>query len=216
MTLKYILFDLDDTLYPRNTPIMPAIGERIKEFMMQHLGLSYEEASRRRGYYNYVYGTVIRGLLQEEAVDIDEYLSYVHDIPVGEYLLPNPELNRALARIPLRKYIFTNSYRKHAQNVMHTLGVTAHFEAIFDIQTVNFVSKPARHPYITVLNLLEAEANECVYIDDQARNLKEAKLLGMRTVLIDAEPNEWVDVTLPNIVMIDRTIRQFMGEDSND
>jgi putative hydrolase of the HAD superfamily len=89
---------------------------------------------------------------------------------------------------------------------MKTLGVTDQFEGIFDIQSVNYVSKPARHPYITVVQALETEPERCIYIDDQARNLKEPKLLGMRTILIDAEPNEWVDEVIYDILDVGNVI----------
>lgn len=75
------------------------------------MALTYEEAAQRRDSYNYVYGTVLRGLLQEESVNIQAYLDYVHDIPVEKYLNPDPQLVALLAKILLRKYIFINSYR---------------------------------------------------------------------------------------------------------
>lgn len=200
MPLQHALFDLDDTLYPRNTPVMPAIGERIKTYLMETLGLTYQEATERRAYFNYTYGTVLRGLLQEEAVDIDHYLDFVHDISVADYIQPNPDLAKCLKSLPMRKYIFTNSYRKHAENVLAALGVSEYFEEIFDIRTVNFVSKPALHPYTTVVHRLNTTPQTCVYIDDQARNLKQPKLLGMTTVLVDAEPNQWVDISVKNVV----------------
>lgn len=216
MTLQYVLFDLDDTLYPKDTPIMPAIGECIKTFLMDTLDLTYEGASQKRDHYNETYGTVLRGLLQEETVDIEAYLEFVHDIPVEEYLDPNPDLGRMLAAIPLRKFIFTNSYRKHAENVMTTLGVSEYFEDIFDIQSVDYVSKPARHPYITVVKMLDTVPEACVYIDDRSRNLREPKKLGMRTIVIDDEPNKWVDVRLDNVLEAGGVINRFLAEEGNE
>jgi putative hydrolase of the HAD superfamily len=216
MPLKYVLFDLDDTLYPRHTPIMPAIGEQIKAFLMQNLNLNYEEASNKRAYYNYRYGTVIRGLLQEEAVDIEAYLDYVHNISVKQFLDPNPKLSERLAYISLGKYIFTNSYRKHAENVMEALGIREHFEGIFDIQSVNYVSKPAKHPYITVVNLLDTTPNACIYIDDQSRNLEEPKLMGMKTILVDAQPNKWVDVVVDDIIEACYAVQRMIEQDSKN
>ncbi len=216
MSLQYALFDLDDTLYPRNTPVMPAIGERIKTYLMETLGLTYQEAAERRAYFNYTYGTVLRGLLQEEAVDIEEYLEFVHDIPVSEYIQPNPELSECLHSLPLRRLIFTNSYRKHAENVLAALGVSDAFEDIFDIRTVNYVSKPALHPYLTVVHRLGTTPDTCVYIDDQSRNLKQPKLMGMTTVLVDAEPNEWVDISVKNVVDACWSLRYLVDYQANE
>ncbi len=200
MTLRYALFDLDDTLYPRNTPIMPLIGERIKTYLIETLGLTYEDATERRAYFNYTYGTVLRGLLQEESVDIDDYLEFVHDIPVADYIQPNPKLAACLETLPMEEYIFTNSYRKHAENVLRALGIAEYFKDIFDIRSVNYVSKPALHPYTTVVHRLHTTPETCVYIDDQSRNLKQPKLMGMTTILVDAKPNQWVDISVKNVL----------------
>jgi len=214
MSLQYILFDLDDTLYPRDTPIMYDIGECIKTFMMNTLGITYEEAAQRRDRYNAKYGTVVRGLLQEEAVDVDAYLEFVHDIPVTKYLEPNPQLAKMLAEIPLRKFIFTNSYRTHAHNVMTALGVADQFEGVFDIKSVDYVSKPARYPYSVVINKLNTIPKTCIYIDDKVINLKEPYMLGMRTILIDDEPNEWVDVKLDNILEIGNIVQKMLAKET--
>ncbi len=212
MTLQHALFDLDDTLYPRDAPIMPAIGERIKTFFIETLNSTYEEASQKRDHYNETYGSALRGLLQEETVDIESYLSFVHDIPVSKFLQPNSELAEMLAHIPLRKFIFTNSYHKHAENVMAALGVEAYFEEIFDICSVDYVSKPARHPYAVVVEMLKTDPHTCVYIDDKTRNLREPKMMGMKTIVIDDEPNEWVDVKADSILEVGKIIQQFLFE----
>ncbi|RME48539.1 MAG: pyrimidine 5'-nucleotidase [Caldilineae bacterium] len=216
MPLKYALFDLDNTLYPRHIPIMPAIGERIKTYLMQQLDLNYEEATQKRAYYNHLYGTVIRGLLQEEAVDIQDYLAFVHDVPVHEFLKPNPELSHLLSEIPIHKYIFTNSYRKHAEDVMDALGVREHFEGIFDIQSVNYVSKPAKHPYITVVHALNTTPDTCIYVDDAVRNLEEPKRMGMKTILVDAQPNKWVDVAVEDVLEACRVIKKMIANEHTE
>lgn len=215
MPLEFVLFDLDDTIYPKETPIMSAIGERIKVFLMDILNLTYEEATDKRAYYNYRYGTVLRGLLQEETVDVEIYLEFVHDIPVADFLIPNPPLGQALARLSLKKYIFTNSYRKHAENVMNALGVAEYFDGIFDIQTVNYVSKPAKHSYTTVLHLLDTTPEKCIYIDDKTVNLKEPNLMGMKTILVDAEPNQYVTVTVDNAVEACYAVEQLVEQENN-
>ena len=211
MTLKYVLFDLDDTLYPRDL-IMPAIDENIKIFLMDILHITYDAAERKRVYYNKVYGTVLRGLLQEETVDVEKYLEFVHDVPVADYLKPDPALAEMLASISLQKYIFTNSYRTHAENVMNALGVREFFEDIFDIVSVDYVSKPARHSYLTVVSKLHTVPEVCVYIDDKAVNLEEPKKMGMRTILIDDVPNKWVDVMVKEVHDVGRVIDQFSNE----
>ncbi len=209
MTLEFALFDLDDTLYPRDA-LMPHIDARIEIFLADILQLSKTETTARRHYYNNNYGSVIRGLLQEETVDIDAYLDYVHEVPVAQYLDPNPQLVEVLKTVPLRKFIFTNSYRKHAQNVLSVLEIEDCFEAIFDIESVNFVSKPARQSYATVVQALDTFPEACVFVDDKVVNMKEPKAIGMKTILIDAEPDEYVDIAIKSILDIEPAIRQLL------
>jgi putative hydrolase of the HAD superfamily len=209
MALQYALFDLDETLYDRKVRLLPAFDDRCVMFIADLFALFFEAANQKRLYYNKMYGTVLRGLLQEETVDIGHYLTYIHEVPVHDFLRPSAELSRVLAEIPLRKYIFTNSYRKHAENVINVLEIADHFDGIFDIQSVDYVSKPARHSYMTVVSLLDTEPEACVFIDDQVRNMEEPKMLGMKTILIDAEPNEWVDIKVDSILDVSQAIKQL-------
>ena len=69
MPFKFILFDLDDTLYPRNSGLMKELGQRIQIWLCNQLGLTPEEGfTMRRGYYHR-YGTTLGGLVAEQAVE---------------------------------------------------------------------------------------------------------------------------------------------------
>ncbi|MEM7034796.1 MAG: HAD-IA family hydrolase, partial [Chloroflexota bacterium] len=94
-----------------------------------------------------------------------------------------------------------------------TLGIGDQFERIFDIKAVNFVSKPAPHPYKAVVHMLDTTADACIFIDDKVQNLKEPKKLGMRTVLVDAEPDQWVDATISHIHEIGDVIQNFIASE---
>ena len=48
---KYILFDLDETLYPREAGLMAAISERILLFMTQKVGISGDDALDKKRHY---------------------------------------------------------------------------------------------------------------------------------------------------------------------
>ena len=64
MKLEFALFDLDDTLYPRDR-LMPSIDALLITFLMETLNVDEESALKMQSHYNNTYGTVIRGLLQE-------------------------------------------------------------------------------------------------------------------------------------------------------
>lgn len=183
--LRYILFDLDDTLYPRSSGIMTTVSSRIRQFIMNTLALDAGAAEALQKRYYHAYGTTLRGLQTEHGIDPDAYLSYVHDIPLQDYLQPSPELDRLLACIPLNKVVVTNGSAEHARRVLECLGIAHHFQTILDIRSFNYYCKPDPRAYERMLELLQARADECMLIDDSPRNLLPAKKLGMTTVLMD-------------------------------
>ncbi len=198
--LQYALFDLDDTLYPEHVGVMRTVSQRINEYMSSRLGMSEETINRLRPRYWREYGTTMRGLMVEFQVDPNDYLAYVHDFPVEEFLRPNEELNQALTWLPWRKVIFTNSPKEHAERVLKVLGVAHHFERIFDIRDGGYVGKPHHAAYQCLLQELGVEAEECIAFDDSLPNLRTAGELGMVTVLVGStEKVDGVNWVIPRI-----------------
>jgi putative hydrolase of the HAD superfamily len=182
--LKVALFDLDDTLYARASGLWPAIGQRINQYMVERMGFQPDVARAMRQRYLETYGTTLNGLRFEHGIDVDAYLAYVHDLPLERYLAPSPELSDMLARLPLRKVIFTNADAPHARRVMERLGVAGHFERIIDVHAMQFVNKPDPRSYALALSMVGAQARECIFLDDALRNLQPAHALGMTAVLV--------------------------------
>jgi putative hydrolase of the HAD superfamily len=75
------VFDLDETLYPRQAGLMQEIGVRINRYLTENLRLPQEQANElRKRYYNQ-HGTALRGLVVERPeVDPEDYLHFVHDV----------------------------------------------------------------------------------------------------------------------------------------
>ena len=107
----------------------------------------------------------------------------------------------ALSHIPIAKCLFTNASRQHALNVAAVLGIGEHFNCIFALEDFDFISKPDPHPYRVVLERLEARGDECVFVEDNLRNLETAKQIGMSTVLVS-------DVEAPRPPSVDFMIRR--------
>jgi len=194
MALKFIIFDLDDTLYSRESGLMQEVGRRIQIWLCHHLGLTWEEAVALRREYFYRYGTTLGGLIARHNVDVHDYLAFVHDIPVEEYVRPDPALEAMLASIPLRKAIYTNATSEYGWRVLRALGVADHFERVIGIEEVGLRNKPYPDAYERMLARLGARGPECIMVEDSARNLRPAKALGMTTVLVGTEPDEDGDV----------------------
>jgi putative hydrolase of the HAD superfamily len=199
--IKTILFDLDDTLYPRQTGIMNEIRRLILRYIETRLGLSPAEADSLRYEYLQAYGTTMRGLQMNHHIDPDDYLAFVHDIPLHEYLQPNPTLDGILASLPQDKVIFTNASREHAERVLARLGVGRHFSRILDIRDMDFESKPHPVAYQRVCSILDLRPEECALAEDNTRNLHPAKAMGMTTVLVGDHggPEDGVDYAVQRI-----------------
>jgi putative hydrolase of the HAD superfamily len=200
--IRTILFDLDDTLYPRQAGIMGQIRALILRYIQTRLDLSTAEADDLRWHYLELYGTTMRGLQVNHHIDPDEYLRYVHDIPLNEYLRPNPRLDGVLASLPQEKIIFTNASREHAEAVLAVLGIRRHFAQIVDVRDMDYESKPQPTAYRRICELLNVQPNECLLVEDNVRNLQPAKLLGMTTVLVgdvSHRLDQCVDYAIPCI-----------------
>lgn len=179
-----ILFDLDNTLYTEKCGIFDLIDQRMNDWLISRLKVPESEVNEFRHKYFVKYGTTLRGLMLHHEVDPHDFLHYVHDVPVHEFLSADLELRRSLSSIRTRKVVFTNSDLRHANRILTALGVRDLFEHIFDIEAMRFIPKPNPEPYRMALEYLGVPPARCLLIDDMERNLEPARELGMRTILI--------------------------------
>jgi putative hydrolase of the HAD superfamily len=188
---------------------MQEIGVRINRYLIENLQLPPEQANElRKRYYNQ-HGTALRGLVVERPdVDPEDYLHYVHDIRLTDYIGPEPALAEMLRSIPLTKVIFTNATVEHAQNVLNILGIADQFADIIDVRRVEYVSKPNVEAYERLLEILQARGDECILIEDAARNLLPGKGLGMTTILVDSADCAEVDYCVPDILAVKAVVER--------
>ena len=208
-TIRYVLFDLDNTLYPRSSGVLQRIDQRIEAFLRERFPLPDDELREmRRGYWR-KYGTTLGGLVAEHGLAPEEYLSYIHDVPIEEMLQPDPALDRLLAEIPAPKGVFTNSIRSHAERVLRALGVTRHFGPIFDLEFMGLETKPQPNAFRAVLGALDLPPATCLFVDDTANNVRTARQLGLRTVQV-LDGGDDGNATLEGEFVIPRT--HLLGE----
>jgi len=205
--IRYLLFDLDETLYPRQAGVMKNISRLIRQYMVEYLGLAAEEAGELAHRYYLQYGTSMRGLILHNNLDADHFLAYVHDFPLDE-LTPDGPLGTLLAGLPCEKVIFTNADQGHAERVLDRLQVRQYFSRIIDVTAVDYFSKPNPEAYAKCLELLDASPQECVLIEDSARNLAPAAELGMVTVLVDGDPDAPADYRVDSVLELGPVIAQ--------
>ncbi|MGY8992902.1 MAG: pyrimidine 5'-nucleotidase, partial [Rhodospirillales bacterium] len=157
------------------------------------LGLTHDDAHNLQKQYLLEYGTTLRGMMSVHGTDPSDYLDYVHDINLAP-VQPDPTLNAALERLPGRKMIFTNADTNHAERVLNRLGITHHFEAIFDVVAGGYLPKPAPAVYDAMVRQFNITPSRSVMVEDMARNLIPAAALGMTTVWIRTDLNWHGDV----------------------
>jgi putative hydrolase of the HAD superfamily len=188
MHFSTLFFDLDDTLYPKTNGLWGAIRERMTEYMRDRLGFPPEVIPELRRSYFETYGTTLRGLQIHHHVDPLQYLAYVHDLPLEEYIAPDPELRTLLSTLPPSKWIFTNADVHHARRVLAVLNLNGCFDGIIDVRALDFLCKPQPDAYRKALLLAgESDPRVCVLLDDSPRNLAPAKEMGFTTVLVGTD-----------------------------
>lgn len=209
--LRYILFDLDNTLYPKSLGIFELVIERIRGYMESQMGFEKSLAQKLRQEYLRKYGSTMRGLMIHHNLNPDDYLEYVHDVGVEERLSPNPRLADLLESIPLGKCIFTSGHLPHALKVLRCLGVQQHFPQIFDITFTHFIPKPNPEPYHQVLEFLGIDGKQCMMIEDLPANLQPAKEMGMTTVLVGQKADGFdgiVDFEIGDILDLRKVLKK--------
>ena len=74
------VFDLDNTLYPREINLWQQVDTKIRDYVAQFLKISNDDAHRLQKEFYQRYGTTMRGMMTEHGISADDYLRYVHDI----------------------------------------------------------------------------------------------------------------------------------------
>ena len=198
-----IFFDLDDTLYPHESGLWEAIKARISLYMHEQLGMSWEEIPAAREKYFREYGTTLRGIQAHFDVDEDAYHAYVHQLPLDEYIAPDPNLLALLQQLPQKKIILTSADEKHARRVLNHLRLSDCFERILDVRAIAPFIKPQAEAFQRAMDLVGAsDPRRCVLIDDLPRTTRAAKDFGFFSILkgkkgnpadADAQLNDWRD-----------------------
>jgi putative hydrolase of the HAD superfamily len=184
MKPRYLLCDLDQTVYPASSGLLAAIARRMTVFVSDFLQIGPEEAVVTRRELSARYGTTVLGLLELHGLgDPAGYMAYVHDLDVSSYLKPDPELRAALTNMPCPAAILTNSPADHARRVLDSLGIADCFEHVFDIRFNNYRGKPALSAYKRVLEAIRLAAEEVLFVDDRLDYLLPFRGLGGQVVL---------------------------------
>jgi len=186
------VFDLDNTLYDAETHIFPRVTVRMREFIIDLLQVSTQEADTLRQQYFKKYGTSMRGLMIEHGVDPDHFLDSVHDIDITD--VPQCDITvQKLAHLPGKKIIFTNAPRRYAHALTRQLGIDHHFDHLFAVEDAAYLPKPHIDPYHEVIKRFGINPATACMFEDMAVNLVPAHDLGMTTVWIHGKEDAGAD-----------------------
>ena len=217
MTWTVLFFDLDDTLYPNTNGLWEAIRLRMTDYLRDALGFDPGEIQEIRQTYYETYGTTLRGLQLHHEVNEDDYLAYVHDLPLEQYISPDPQLRSLLKSLTQKKWIFTNADADHASRVLQVLGIDDCFSGIIDVRALGFLCKPDRKAYARALELAgETNPEKCVLLDDSIRNLIPAHQAGFTTVLVGSpQHHQSADYSIQNLKDLPQVFNQLWAGRSN-
>ena len=183
-TIKFWLFDLDNTLYSGDTKVFDQVDKKMSKFISEKLKVSLEEAKKIQKNYFHEYNTTLNGMIKNHDIDANEFLEFVHDVDL-EFLEKDEPLKKEIEKLKGKKIIFTNGSKAHASNVTSRIGIEQLFDGVFDIVDSDFYPKPSLEPYKKIIENYKIVPEYCIFFEDIARNLKPAYELGMKTVWIE-------------------------------
>ncbi len=212
MPISTLFFDLDDTLYPNDTGLWQAIRARMGQYMVEILGLPADQVPELRKHYFHTYGTTLRGLQKHHQVDADDYLAYVHDLRLEDFLHADPALRCFLEKLPQQRFIFTNADSNHARRVLQVLGVQDCFDGIIDVRAIEFACKPEPIAYKRALALSgEPLPETCVMVDNSILNLASAREIGFTTVHVsrEASPGDAAVYSIHSVIELSQVMPEL-------
>ena len=181
-------FDLDNTLHDASHAIFRAIDGRMTDFVQRYLEVDLEHANQLRLTYWRRYGATMLGLMRHHAVDPHHFLRETHDFDVAALLRAERGLARLLALLPGRKVLLTNAPGAYADEVLRALGLHRRVLARYAIEQMRvhrtFRPKPSRGMLRHMLARERVPKGRAVLVEDSAVNLRAARAVGFRTVLV--------------------------------
>ena len=187
MHFTTIFLDLDDTLYPASSGLWPTLKARMSQYMIETMGIPAEDVPGLREKYFRQYGTTLRGLQANHKIDVQDFLAYVHDVRLADYIHPDPVQQSVLASLPTHNLIFTNSDVHHARRVLRVLQIEKYFIDIVDVNRMDPYCKPNSEAFALAMQAAgESIPSKCIMIDDLPQTVKAAKALGLYSVLYGA------------------------------
>jgi len=190
--IKYWIFDIDDTLYPKSTGLNKQIQDSMINYISNYFKIPWSEASQLCISYYKKYGTTITGLMNTTDINPRRFVNETHRYLDLSCIQANPLLAKALSEIKAKKYVFTNGSFGHGLRVSKKLGIEQHINGFFGTQSANFIPKPDPRAFEEFFNRYNIDPKEAIFFDDSKANHETISKMGTKTVWVteDDQLNE--------------------------
>ncbi len=184
--IRYVLFDLDNTLYSPRIGLEDAVVLRINAFISTYFGVDQAEAARMRNAKRKAYGTTLEWLMAEHGLnDPEPYYAAVHPENEADDLEIDEAVDRFVRTLPVPASVLTNAPMEHANRILDRLGLHGVFEHIFDIRRNELKGKPQASAYERALSTIGRPVEDVLFVDDAPSYVDGYRDLGGLGVLID-------------------------------
>lgn len=206
------IFDLDNTLHDATPHIFPHINRAMTAYLQRQLGIDEQAAAELRRHYWQRYGATLLGLMRHHGTDPQHFLRHTHQFDdLKRMVVSEPGLRATLARLPGRKFVFSNAPGHYSRAILRVLGVADLFSGVFTIERTRYRPKPDCQGFLRLLRGNHLRANCCIMVEDALENLRTAKKLGMKTVWVtrSAARPHYVDASITSIRELPRLLARL-------
>lgn len=192
MTRLTWFFDLDNTLHDASHRIFGTIDRSMNDWLIANLAVDEAEANRLRRDYWLRYGATLLGLVKHHAVDAHAFLRETHAFAETPDLATLVRAERGLGdlfrHLPGKKVLLTNAPTHYAHRVLKEIGLVHHVRRRYAIEQMrvhgHYRPKPSRAMLRALLAKEKVRPGRAILVEDSAANLKSARAVGMRTILV--------------------------------
>jgi putative hydrolase of the HAD superfamily len=214
--MKAVLFDLSDTLY-RNEELEEQYPEQLHLLLARDKGLTIEEAKAfmkktKKGLEEKTGRHITKVAVMQE---LGYTRAQVHEefcrVDPEKFLRPDSQLAELMERLSrhYRLGMITNLRKIQVLKTLNALGVNpALFEVLIGEDDVKEI-KPNIEPFKKALKLLAESPGNCAYVADSVdKDLKPAKIVGMKTILVGGKEGNpgCVDAVIESILDLEKAL----------
>lgn len=181
---KNFIFDLDKTLYSCKFDTQPLFDVRCIEFL-KNKNITWTDAAFFHNGWCKKYQYNLETVEQECGFSVHDFMEYICDVDMS-FLHPDSKLNELLEKLPVQKYIFTDSTMKHVMDTLRIMEINPEvFEKIYVSKDGGYIFKYDILSFTKMLSSCHLKAEESLLFEDNTANIIAAKQLKMGTVWIN-------------------------------